>query len=97
MFTGLPVLTTDWIWVPRLVEDGADMVMPVANAEAFADCLKRLAVNAAPRHRMDAAVCPQVLERHTWLARGMFMNFYRKLVARGLDGGTFPAYWRLLI
>ena len=68
MSTGLPVLTTDCAWVPRLVADGAGIVVPVGNAEAFAAALKRLADNPALRQRMGAAGRQQVLERHTWPA-----------------------------
>jgi len=36
MATALPVLTTDCGWVPKLVADGAGVVVPVGDAEAFA-------------------------------------------------------------
>ena len=68
MSTGLPVLTTDCAWVPRLVADGAGIVVPVSDAEAFAAGLKKLADNPALRQRMGAAGRQQVLERHTWPA-----------------------------
>jgi glycosyltransferase involved in cell wall biosynthesis len=68
MSMGLPVLTTDCAWVPRLVADGAGIVVPVGDAEAFAAALKKLADNPALRQRMGAAGRQQVLERHTWPA-----------------------------
>ncbi len=68
MSTALPVLTTDCAWVPRLVADGAGIVVPVSDAEAFAAGLKKLADNPALRQRMGAAGRQQVLERHTWPA-----------------------------
>ena len=68
MAMGLPVLTTDCAWVPRLVEDGAGMVVPVGNADAFAAALCRLADNPALRQRMGATGRQQVLDRHTWPA-----------------------------
>ena len=68
MATGLPVLTTDCAWVPRLVEDGAGLVVPVGDVAAFAAGLKKLADNPALRRRMGATGRQQVLERHTWPA-----------------------------
>jgi glycosyltransferase involved in cell wall biosynthesis len=80
MSTGLPVLTTDCAWVPRLVEDGAGMVVPVGDAEAFAAALARLADNPALRQRMGATGRQQVLDRHTWPASaGKLMELYRGL------------------
>lgn len=68
MSMGLPVLTTDCAWVPRLVSDGAGLVVPVGDAEAFAAGLKKLADNPALRQRMGAAGRDLVLSRHTWPA-----------------------------
>lgn len=68
MSTGLPVLTTDCAWVPRLVADGAGLVVPVGDVAAFAAGLKKLADNPALRQRMGAAGRQLVLERHTWPA-----------------------------
>ena len=68
MSTGLPVLTTDCAWVPRLVADGAGLVVPVGDAAALAAGLKKLADNPALRHRMGATGRQHVLERHTWPA-----------------------------
>lgn len=68
MSTGLPVLTTDCAWVPRLVADGAGLVVPVGDAAALAAGLKKLAENPALRQRMGATGRQQVLERHTWPA-----------------------------
>ena len=80
MSAGLPVLTTDCAWVPRLVSDGAGIVVPVGDAEAFAAALKKLADNPALRQRMGAAGRQQVLERHTWPASvERLMGLYRSL------------------
>ena len=68
MSAGLPVLTTDCAWVPRLVADGAGMVVPVGDAAALAAGLKKLADHPALRRRMGATGRQQVLERHTWPA-----------------------------
>ena len=83
MSTGLPVLTTDCAWVPRLVSDGAGIVVPVGDAEAFAVALKKLADNPALRQRMGATGRQQVLERHTWPASAdKLARLYRELAGR---------------
>ena len=80
MASGLPVLTTDCAWVPRLVGDGAGVVVPAGDAAAFAAGLQRLADNPALRQRMGAAGRQQVLERHTWPASAeKLMRLYREL------------------
>ncbi len=82
MSTGLPVLTTDCGWVPRLVEDGAGTVVPVGDAEAFAAALGRLADNPALRQRMGATGRRQVLDRHTWPASAaQLLDLYRRLLS----------------
>ena len=86
MSAGLPVLTTDCAWVPRLVSDGAGIVVPVGDAEAFAAALKKLADNPALRQRMGAAGRQQVLERHTWPASAeKLIALYRKMEVRRGD------------
>jgi len=81
MATGLPVLTTDCAWVPRLVADGAGLVVPVGDAEAFAAALKKLADNPALRRRMGATGRQQVLERHVWPASAeKLLGLYRNLL-----------------
>ena len=82
MSMGLPVLTTDCAWVPRLVAEGAGMVVPVGNAEALAVALRRLADNPALRQRMGATGRQQVLERHTWPASAeKLLGLYQSLEA----------------
>ena len=86
MSAGVPVLTTDCAWVPRLVADGAGIVVPVGDAEAFAAALKKLADNPALRQRMGAAGRQQVLERHTWPASAdTLRHLYRKLTRTASD------------
>ena len=80
MATALPVLTTDCGWVPKLVADGAGVVVPVGDAEAFAAGLKKLADNPALRQRMGATGRQQVLERHTWpVSAEKLLALYLKL------------------
>ena len=81
MSAGLPVLTTDCAWVPRLVADGAGMVVPAGDAGAFAAALKKMADNPALRQRMGASGRQQVLERHTWPASAAkLMELYQRLL-----------------
>ncbi len=83
MATGLPVLTTDCAWVPRLVAEGAGLVVPVGDSEAFAAGLQRLADNPALRQKMGATGRDLVLARHTWPASAeKLLQLYRRLLAR---------------
>ena len=84
MSSGLPVLTTDCGWVPQLVQEGAGIVVPEGDAEAFAAALNRLADNPALRQRMGATGRQQVLERHTWPASAeKLRHLYGAIAARG--------------
>lgn len=88
MSTGLPVLTTDCAWVPHLVSDGAGVVVPVGDADAFAAGLRRLADNPALRQRMGATGRQQVLERHTWPASAeKLMAYYQDVRRRHAGAG----------
>ncbi len=81
MAAGLPVLTTDCGWVPRLVADGAGLVVPVGDAAAFAAGLARLAETPALRRRLGAEGRQLVLERHTWPASAEKLTaLYRRLM-----------------
>lgn len=89
MSTGLPVLTTDCAWVPRLVADGAGLVVPVGDVAAFAAGLKKLADNPALRQRMGATGRQQVLERHTWPASAeKLRELYRRIVSADILNKT---------
>lgn len=86
MSTGLPVLTTDCAWVPRLVADGAGLVVPAGDVAALAAGLKKLAENPALRRRLGATGRQQVLERHTWPASAdTLRHLYRKLTRTASD------------
>jgi len=87
MAMGLPVLTTDCAWVPRLVADGAGLVVPVGDPAAFAAGLKKLADNPALRQRLGAAGRQHVLERHTWPASAAkLLALHREVVACAKGG-----------
>ncbi|MDR0993568.1 MAG: glycosyltransferase family 4 protein [Verrucomicrobiota bacterium] len=66
MSMALPTLTTACGWVPRLVADGAGVVVPVGDAGAFAAELVRLAADPEARRRLGRRGRELVLERHTW-------------------------------
>lgn len=80
MACGLPVLTTDCGWVPKLVQDGAGRVVPVGDAEVFAAALGELEADTTGRTRLGRTGRQLAVERHTWEASA------RKLLAlyRGL-------------
>lgn len=83
MASGLPVLTTDCGWVPRLVEDGAGVVVPVGDPDAFAAGLARLAGDADERRRLGETGRRLAVERHTWEASATkLLGIYRELIAK---------------
>ncbi len=85
MSTGLPVLTTDCAWVPRLVGEGAGLVVPVGDADALAAGMTRLADNPALCKRMGASGRQQVLEGYTWPASAeKLLHVYQQVERRSL-------------
>jgi|LSQX01.2.fsa_nt_gb glycosyltransferase involved in cell wall biosynthesis len=83
MAAELPVLTTDCAWVPRLVEDGAGLVVPAGDAPALAEGLKTLAADPELRRRLGSRGRELVVERHTWPASaGKLAELYRQLLNR---------------
>ena len=82
MSSALPVATTDCGWVPKLVGDGAGVVVPVGDAAALAAALRRLADDPDLRRRLGAEGRRRVLERHTWPASAArLLELYRRLAA----------------
>ena len=76
MATGLPVVTTDCGWVPRLVQHGSGgLVTPVGQPEPFADALNRLLADKAARVSMGTVNRERVLAEFQWSASA------RKLLA----------------
>jgi glycosyltransferase involved in cell wall biosynthesis len=81
MATGLPVATTDCGWVPRLVEDGAGLIVPVKGTAELAGALEKLAGNEALRTRMGATARHLAETRHTWPASAeKLLAVYRKVL-----------------
>lgn len=84
MAAGLPVATTACGWVPRLLEDGAGLIVPVKGAGEMAEALKKLAGNEALRARMGATARHLAETRHTWPASAArLLEVYRVAGAKG--------------
>ena len=87
MSTALPVLTTDCAWVPRLVADGAGLIVPVGDPDVFAESWIRLARHPALCHQLGAEGRRRVLKRHTWpLSAQLLLDLYRSIL-KGLCEG----------
>ena len=96
MSSGLPVLTTDCGWVPRLVADGAGVVVPVGDAEGFARAWLELADRPERRAALGARGREIVLERHTWpRSAEKLLRLYRELLPKGQGGCVRQALGRL--
>lgn len=82
MASGLPVATTECGWVPRLVEDGAGLIVPVKGVPELAGALAKLAGNKALRTRMGATARHLAETRHTWPSSAeKLLDVYRKVAA----------------
>lgn len=65
MASGLPVLTTDCGWVPRLVET-CGVVSPLQDVDAFAAAWLRLLKNPAERETLGTAGREKAVREHGW-------------------------------
>jgi len=90
MACGLPVVTTDTEWVPRLIGNGrGGLVVPRGDAAALAAALETLGCQPELRVRMGRWNRREVKSRYTWdgSAREL-LNLYRELTAaQGKDTG----------
>lgn len=69
MATALPLVTTDCAWVPNLIRpQNGGLVVPVADAGAFAKAVLQLARDPTERARMGQANRAHVLETYSWPA-----------------------------
>ncbi len=67
MASGLPIVTTDCGWVPRLIErDRGGVVTPAGNAPAFAAALGDLAADAERRRRLGTWSRERAVQAHGW-------------------------------
>ncbi len=82
MAAGRPVLTTDCGGMREVVDDGVDgLVVPIADVDAVADALERLAADPDLRTRLGAAAAERA-DRDLDLSRQVatFLDAYRRLV-----------------
>ena len=69
MATGLPVVTTDCGWVPRLIEgDRGGVVVPIGDRDRLAAALVALGGDADARREMGAWNRERAVARHGWQA-----------------------------
>jgi glycosyltransferase involved in cell wall biosynthesis len=68
MASGLPVVTTDCGWVPKLVGEKGGVVVPLRDPEAFANALKTLADDGDSRSRMGVFNRAKAEAEHGWPA-----------------------------
>jgi glycosyltransferase involved in cell wall biosynthesis len=66
MATGKAVLSTDCGWVPKLVGNGAGVVVEARNPDAFASAWRKLLSGGAARKAMGEAGLARVLAEYTW-------------------------------
>lgn len=91
--TGRPVVTTDAPGCREIVRDGDNgLLVPVRNAPALADALKRLIDDPALRAKMGARGRARV-EREFSVERivGETLAIYRELLDADIQGGAAPA------
>ena len=91
MSTSLPVLTTDCGWVPRLISDGAGVVVPTGDPAPFATAWLRLATDAPLRHRLGTTARSLVLTRHTWTSSAQkLLALYQSLLPASGPSASSP-------
>ncbi|MBN1270316.1 MAG: glycosyltransferase family 4 protein, partial [Kiritimatiellae bacterium] len=66
MASGLPIVTTDCGWVPKLVGVDGGVVVPLRDADAFAGALEALARDGARRRQMGEHNRRKAVAEHTW-------------------------------
>ena len=83
MSSGLPVVATSVGWLPNLVSDGAGLLVPPRDSDAFADAILRLATDAPLRRTLGTTARDLVLSRHTWTSSAQkLLSLYQSLLPR---------------
>lgn len=85
MATGLPIITTDCGWVPRLLGQGAGgRVVPVKDVAALAKAMQALADRAVLRKEMGERNRRQAVAEHGWAASAQkLFGLYETLLSKG--------------
>ena len=88
MASGLPVVTTDCGWVPKLLEyGGGGSVVPAGDAAALAVALCDLSANTETRRIMGQNNRARAVERHGWPASAQRLVDVYKNLCRAEEGG----------
>jgi glycosyltransferase involved in cell wall biosynthesis len=81
MSSGLPVVTTDCGWPPRLVADGAGLVVPVRDPDALSAAILRLASTPTLAQSLAAIGRRLATTRHSWPASATaLLSLYHSLL-----------------
>ena len=84
MASGLPIVTTDCGWVPKLIQYGGGRVVPVGDAAALAGALCELAANEEGRREMGCRNRDRAVEHHGWPASARrLLGVYESLCGEG--------------
>ncbi len=83
MATGLPIVTTDCGWVPKLIGNGAGgRVVPLNNAASFAAAMLELARDPGLRRTLGRANRETVVRDYRWeTSAAKLLDLYRRLMA----------------
>ena len=77
MASGLPIVTTDCGWVPKLIEYGGGRVVPAGDASALAAVLCALAKDEPLRQEIGRRNRARAVEQHGWpLSARRLMDVY---------------------
>lgn len=74
MASGLPIVTTDCGWVPKLVGSRGGCVVPLRDPDAFAEALARLGTDSRLREEMGAHNRAQAVACWGWVASATKLN-----------------------
>jgi len=87
MASGLPIVTTDCGWVPKLIQYGGGMVVPVGDAAALAGALCELAGDGTGRQEMGRRNRDRAVGHHGWPSSArLLLGVYESL--GGKKSGT---------